>query len=172
MTTIFTIGYEGTDIERFVATLEAAGIRRLADVRAVAVSRKKGFSKTKLSARLAVAGIRYAHFRALGDPKPGREAARAGRHEEFLKIYTNHLRLHDSLNALDALEAFSVDEPTCLLCYEHDPATCHRLIVAERIVARRKSRIFHLFADKLEKYNQDASAIPRPHPREGLAAAE
>jgi uncharacterized protein (DUF488 family) len=172
MTTIFTIGYEGTDIERFVATLEAAGIRQLADVRAVAVSRKKGFSKTALAARLAEAGIRYAHFRALGDPKPGREAARAGRHAEFLKIYTNHLKLQESLNALDALEAFTVDKPTCLLCYERDPATCHRLIVAERIVARRKSGIFHLFADKLEEYRQDASKIPHPHPREGLAAAE
>ncbi|MCC5977882.1 MAG: DUF488 domain-containing protein [Salinarimonas sp.] len=172
MTTIFTIGYEGTDIERFVATLQAAGIRRLADVRAVAVSRKKGFSKTALAARLDAAGIRYTHFRALGDPKPGREAARAGRHAEFLKIYTNHLKLQESRNALDDLEAFSADEPTCLLCFERDPATCHRLIVAERIVARRNARIFHLFADKSEKYGQNASAIPRPDPREGLAAAE
>ncbi|KPQ08680.1 MAG: Protein of unknown function, DUF488 [Saliniramus fredricksonii] len=172
MTMIFTIGYEGTDIERFVATLETAGIRQLADVRAVAVSRKKGFSKTKLSARLAVAGIRYAHFRALGDPKPGREAARAGRHAEFLKIYTNHLRLYESQDALENLADYVADEPTCLLCYERDPATCHRLIVAERIGERLSAEVFHLFADKLEKYGQHASAIPRPDPRKGLAAAE
>lgn len=171
MTTIFTIGYEGTDIARFVATLQAAGIRRLADVRAVAVSRKKGFSKTALAAHLAEAGIRYAQFRALGDPKPGREAARAGRHQEFLKIYTNHLKLHESQDTLEDLADYVVDEPTCLLCYERDPATCHRLIVAERIGERLSAGIFHLFADKLEKYSQDASTIPRPDPRQGLAAA-
>lgn len=171
MTTIFTIGYEGTDIDRFVATLQAAGIRRLADVRAVAVSRKKGFSKTALAAHLAEAGIRYEQFRALGDPKPGREAARAGRHQEFLKIYTNHLKLHESQGALEDLADYVVDEPTCLLCYERDPAICHRLIVAEQIGERLSAGIIHLFADKLEKYSQDASTIPRPDPRKGLAAA-
>jgi len=172
MTTIFTIGYEGTNIERFVATLETAGIRQLADVRAVAVSRKKGFSKTALAARLAMAGIRYAQFRALGDPKPGRDAARTGRHQEFLKIYTNHLKLQKPQDELKNLADYVADEPTCLLCYERDPATCHRLIVAERIGESLPARIFHLFADKLEKYSQDDSTIPRPDPRKGIAAAE
>ncbi len=172
MTTIFTIGYEATDIARFVATLQAAGIRQLADVRAVAVSRKKGFSKTALAAHLAEKGICYMQFRALGDPKPGREAARAGRHSEFLKIYTNHLKLHESQDALDDLAACIVEEPTCLLCYERDPATCHRLIVAEQLAERVPAGIFHLFADKLEKYTRNAATIPRPDPCKGLAAAE
>ena len=50
MTTVFTIGYEGTDIDRIVATLQAVGVKVLADVRAVAVSRKKGFSKRRQGA--------------------------------------------------------------------------------------------------------------------------
>src|SRR5690606_32675421 len=45
MSIVYTIGYEATDIDRLVATLKAVGVRRLADVRAVALSRKKGFSK-------------------------------------------------------------------------------------------------------------------------------
>ena len=53
MSVVFTVGYEGTDTDRFVQTLKAAGVERLADVRAVAASRKAGFSKTKLAARLA-----------------------------------------------------------------------------------------------------------------------
>lgn len=70
MSVVFTVGYEGTDIDRFVRTLKAAGVQQLADVRAVAVSRKPGFSKKKLAARLAEEGIEYLHFVALGDPKP------------------------------------------------------------------------------------------------------
>src|SRR5690606_21613376 len=81
MSIVYTIGYEGTDIDRFVATLKAVGVRRLADVRAVALSRKKGFSKKSLAARLEAEDIEYLHFQALGDPKPGREAARAGQYD-------------------------------------------------------------------------------------------
>jgi uncharacterized protein (DUF488 family) len=45
MTQIYTIGYEGTDIERFVRTLKIVGVEQPVDVRAVPLSRKKGFSK-------------------------------------------------------------------------------------------------------------------------------
>ncbi|MDN3712169.1 DUF488 domain-containing protein [Paracoccus cavernae] len=90
MSVVYTIGYESTDIDRFVRTLSLAGIQVLADVRAVTVSRKKGFSKTKLAERLNAEGIEYRHFRELGDPKPGREAARAGDFRKFREIYGAH----------------------------------------------------------------------------------
>ena len=77
MTTVYTLGYEGTDIDKVVATLQAVGVKVLADVRAVALSRKKGFSKNALRTRLEAEGIAYVHLVELGDPKPGREAARA-----------------------------------------------------------------------------------------------
>ena len=51
MSVVYTIGYESTDIDRFVTTLKTAGIERVADVRTVALSRKKGFSKKALAAR-------------------------------------------------------------------------------------------------------------------------
>src|SRR6476660_5008483 len=103
VSTVYTIGYEGTDIERFIATLKAVGVKTLADVRAVALSRKKGFSKSALRARLEDEGIGYSHFVELGDPKPGREAARAGRYEAFRKVYTRHLDLATSKGALRSL---------------------------------------------------------------------
>jgi hypothetical protein len=62
MGVVYTIGYEGTDIDRLLATLKAVGVKRLAGVRAVALSRKKGFSKKPLAARLASEGIEYFHF--------------------------------------------------------------------------------------------------------------
>jgi uncharacterized protein (DUF488 family) len=62
--TVFTIGYEGTTVSTFVAKLQAARIKVLADVRAL--SRKKGFSKNSLRAFLQEQGIRYLHFGELG----------------------------------------------------------------------------------------------------------
>ena len=66
MTTLYTIGYEGTDIDRFVATLKAVGVYLLADVRALPLSRKKGFSKNGLRVRIEREGMEYVHLGALG----------------------------------------------------------------------------------------------------------
>ena len=49
MPTVWTIGYEQTTMEAFLAALTAAKVEVLADVRAIAASRRPGFSKTALS---------------------------------------------------------------------------------------------------------------------------
>ncbi|HMS94452.1 MAG TPA: DUF488 domain-containing protein [Tabrizicola sp.] len=171
MSVVFTVGYEGTDIDRFIRTLKAVGIERLADVRAIAVSRKAGFSKTKLAARLAEEGIEYEHFVALGDPKPGREAARAGEYDLFRKIYGAHIETSDARECLRDLVEFTRSAPTCLLCFERDPATCHRTIVAREVTEQTSFEIFNLFADDPERYVRHSSKLPRFHPSESLTAA-
>ena len=145
MSVLFTVGYEGTDIDRFVRTLKAAGIRQLADVRAVAVSRKAGFSKKKLAERLADEGIHYIHFVSLGDPKPGRDAARAGEFDLFRSIYGDHIQTEDAQCALSELAETVQTAPTCLLCFERDPETCHRTIVAHEVSGKTGFDIFNLF---------------------------
>jgi len=146
MGVIFTIGYEGMDIDRFVRTLKAGGVRQVADMRAVAVSRKAGFSKKRLDARLAAEDIRYRHFASLGDPKPGRVAARAGDFETFRAIYDAHLDTAPARDGLRRLVADIRDAPTCLLCFERDPGTCHRAIVAQEVSRETGFRIQNLFA--------------------------
>ena len=51
-----TIGYEASTFDRVREALLADGVRLLVDVRAVAASRKPGFSKRLLAAGLAEAG--------------------------------------------------------------------------------------------------------------------
>ena len=80
---IFTIGYEGTTMPEFVSALQAAGVQRVIDVRALPLSRRPGFSKSPLRAALEEAGIEYVHLKALGTPSEGRTAARAGRHADM-----------------------------------------------------------------------------------------
>lgn len=171
MSVLFTVGYEGTDIERFVRTLKAAGIRQLADVRAVAVSRKAGFSKKKLAARLAEEGIQYFHFVSLGDPKPGRDAARAGEFDRFRSIYGAHIKTDEAQSALRDLADTVQVAPTCLLCFERDPETCHRTIVAHEVSEEVGFDIFNLFADDPDRYVRIAAKLPRFHSGEGATAA-
>ena len=171
MSVLFTVGYEGTDIERFVRTLNAVGVSRLADVRAVAVSRKPGFSKRRLAERLADEGIEYIHFVDLGDPKPGRDAARSGRLEKFRSIYTSHLKTEAAQVALRELIGTVQAGPTCLLCFERNPDECHRTIVAHEISGETGFDIFNLFADDPERYVRNAAKLPRLNPGESLTAA-
>lgn len=171
MSVVYTIGYEGTDIDRFVDTLKAAGVRRVADVRAVALSRKKGFSKKSLAARLEAEGIDYLHFVELGDPKPGREAARAGLFEKFRAIYGAHFDSEDAQASLRKLVGAAGEKPTCLLCFERDPVTCHRSIVAEEMSRSKGFEVFDLYGDDPARYVRNASRLPRHHPRQSAAAA-
>ena len=71
-----TIGYEAATLPEVVGKLRAAGVEVVVDIRAVAASRRAGFSKTMLRASLEAEDIAYEHLRGLGTPKPGREAAR------------------------------------------------------------------------------------------------
>src|SRR6476646_2751970 len=91
MKTLATIGYERETQSQVIGRLQAAGVEVLIDVRAVAASRRAGFSKTLLAGSLAEAGIDYVHFRELGTPKPGRDAARKGRVAEMHAIFEAHL---------------------------------------------------------------------------------
>lgn len=131
-----TIGYEGTTVDAFLATLQAAEVALLVDVRAVASSRRPGFAKTRLAANLDMVGIAYLHLRDLGTPADGRAAARAGQHDEMRRIFGEHLATERAQAALAALaELVRAGQRVCLLCFEADPAHCHRSLVADALRA-------------------------------------
>ena len=140
-----TIGYEGTTVQRVVEVLREAEVALLVDVRAVASSRRPGFSKTRLAAHLEEAGIGYLHLRGLGTPAEGRAAARAGRHDEMRRIFGGHLSMPEAQAELDELaEIVRSGRRACLLCFEADPAHCHRTLVAAAVSSLVPVEIVHL----------------------------
>ena len=128
-----TIGYEGATLAEVIETLRAAGVEVVVDVRAVAASRRAGFSKTVLGASLEAEGIAYEHLRGLGTPKPGREAARRGRVAEMGAIFAEHMRTPEARDGLARAVAIARERHAALLCYEADAAGCHRRLVADMI---------------------------------------
>jgi uncharacterized protein (DUF488 family) len=128
-----TVGYENDTQAAVIDRLKAAGVKVVIDVRAVASSRKAGFSKTLLAASLDEAGIAYVHLQKLGTPKSGREAARAGRIGEMRRIFEDHLAEPAAQLELAKAGEIASQRKTALLCYEADPNGCHRTIVAERL---------------------------------------
>ena len=141
---IATIGYEAATLPRVIEGLRAGGVELLIDVRAIAASRRPGFSKTLLGATLNAAGVGYLHLRDLGTPKSGRVAARAGRTGEMRAIFAEHMDTAAARGALEhAIEA-SLGTRVCLLCYEAEAACCHRAMVAEMMAERTGAQIAHL----------------------------
>jgi uncharacterized protein (DUF488 family) len=130
-----TIGYEGKTVEELLDALGTAGVTLLLDVRAIAASRRPGFSKTALAGAVRERGIDYLHLRALGTPKAGREAARKGRIAEMRAIYEEQLATDEGALALEQARQIAGEGHVALLCFEAEAPCCHRAVVAERIAA-------------------------------------
>jgi uncharacterized protein (DUF488 family) len=141
---LFTIGYEAITVADFLATLKSAGVERVIDVRALPLSRRPGFSKTALKGALAEAGINYIHLRALGTPAAGREAARKGRQAELERIYAGQLDLPEAIAAGAQMLELAAEKPSALLCYEREPAGCHRNLLLKWTAP--DAEVTHLFA--------------------------
>lgn len=132
---IWTIGYEQATVAGVIAVLTAAHVEMLADVRALPLSRRPGFSKSALASALGEAGIEYRHFKALGTPADGRAAARAGRHSDLQRIYAGQLELPEALAAGAQLAELAREKRVALLCYERAAQVCHRTLLREAMLA-------------------------------------
>jgi uncharacterized protein (DUF488 family) len=141
---IFTIGYEKATQAELIAALQAAGVKRVIDVRAVPLSRRPGFSNNILKNGLAEAGIDYVHLKALGTPPAGREAARKGRHSELERIYAGQLDLPEAIVAAAEMRDLAAERPSALLCYERDPHVCHRSLLLDQVAT--DAEVVDLFA--------------------------
>ncbi|MEW6452849.1 MAG: DUF488 domain-containing protein [Pseudomonadota bacterium] len=142
MKTLFTIGYEKAKPDAVLDELKRAKVKLLVDTRAVAASRRAGFSKKMLAASLDERGIAYIHLQKLGTPAEGREAARSGDLKKLWRIYAKHMKTAGAQEELDELIALiRGKEPVCLLCYERDPACCHRSKIAELVQGRMRVKV-------------------------------
>ncbi|HVY89748.1 MAG TPA: DUF488 domain-containing protein [Hyphomonadaceae bacterium] len=129
----FTVGYEFTTLPGLIAGLEKHRVKRVIDTRDVANSRRAGFSKKMLAASLDEHGIGYIHLRALGTPKAGRIANRAGRMDEFRRIYHASFEQPEAQLALREVRDLCQDQASALLCFCGNEAKCHRHIIAEAL---------------------------------------
>lgn len=143
--TIYTIGYEGVTMAAFIDTLRGAGVRRVIDVRALPLSRRPGFSKSSLAASLRDAGIDYAHLKALGTPKRGRDAAKKGDVATLTAVYDEQLELPEAQAQAAQMLALAEEMPSALLCYERDPCHCHRTLLLRAVGEGRE--VVDLYVD-------------------------
>lgn len=131
----FTVGYEGRSLPEFIEMLQGAGVERVVDVRALPLSRRKGFSKTPLSQALSEGGIEYVHVRAAGNPFRDQK----GDIQKCLALYGKHLDAHPEV--VVEVETAINGHRAALLCVEGDVHCCHRSVLMERLLARDPKRL-------------------------------
>lgn len=127
---LFTIGFTRKGAERFFALLEGAGVANVIDVRSSARSQLAGFAKRDDLAYFLkdIAGIGYRHEPSLAPTAPLLTAYRQRR--DWAAYERAFLELMRKRRIETALERDALTR-ACLLCSEHDPANCHRRLVAE-----------------------------------------
>jgi uncharacterized protein (DUF488 family) len=142
---LFTVGYEGRDVDSLISMLQSHAIDCLLDVREMPLSRKPGFSKSALQQHLTENHIQYIHLKKLGSPKSLRDRLKeTGNYERFFESITHHLS--EAGEAVNAAYAYVSHHRCCILCFERLPQFCHRSVVAQKIKERDGNglRIHHL----------------------------
>lgn len=139
---LFTIGYEQARPAAVLDELEGAKIDLLVDIRAVAASRRPGFSKRQLAASLDDKGIAYLHLQKLGTPAEGRAAARAGDTDKLWKIFDKHIKgAEPQAELAELVGLIKSKKRIALLCYCRDPKTCHRSRIVANVQKRMKVKV-------------------------------
>ncbi|MCI0335393.1 MAG: DUF488 domain-containing protein [Planctomycetes bacterium] len=134
-----TIGYGGRTPSELVLLLRESGVQTVADIRLRPQRASMGYyvlvkSPDKgIQGLLGRAGIGYRWIEELGNPFLG--------DDKWQEMYR---KLIHSEGETRCKELFELEEPVCLLCAEKRVAECHRLQVAEFLIARGHTLAGHL----------------------------
>jgi len=140
---VFTVGYEGRNQQDILSLMSSHSISTVIDVRERPISRKPGFSKNHLMRFLQDNDLAYRSYRQLGSPKELREKVKTdGNLDYFFDHFREYLKTKRTF--LNEVAELVNEGSICLICYEADPHSCHRYLVAERIGKIAKSRVIHL----------------------------
>lgn len=119
MNKVYTIGYEGKDIDEFLELLRKKGVQHLVDVRSYPTSRREKFDKENLKDRLFHESILYKHIPEMGGL----------RDEDYEEV----MEEEDWKEGFEELKEIASEGKTVLMCLEKDPMRCHRRFIAERL---------------------------------------
>lgn len=132
--TLTTIGYEGLTLDEFITKLLKARVKHVIDVRQIAMSRKKGFSKRALAESLRAVNIRYDHLPVLGSPSAARHQVRID-HDwpKLFRVMRKALREDDAQAALEQAARIARQRKAALLCFCSNHKKCHRKVLVEKL---------------------------------------
>jgi uncharacterized protein (DUF488 family) len=124
---MFTIGYEGITIDKYLNKLIQNNIHTLVDVRKNPISQKYGFSKNQLKRYVESIGIDYLHLPDLGVPSSMRKNLDSDQaYNDLFAQYRSQI-LPEHTDSLGELKDLLVERKRiALTCFEALHTHCHR----------------------------------------------
>lgn len=160
----YTIGHSNRSLAEFIAILQAAGIRAIADVRRLPGSRMyPQFDSDALAQSLAEFQIVYEHVAPLG----GRRAKvadvppqlNAGWRNRSFHNYADYAQSAEFRAGLERLIEVGRARPCAMMCSEAVWWRCHRRIIADYLLARGEQVIHIMEKGRLEPARLSAGAV-------------
>jgi uncharacterized protein (DUF488 family) len=141
---IYTAGYEGESVERFLQKLLKTGVKQIVDVRRNPLSRKYGFSKGALSSLAEKMNLIYVHIPELGVPSSMRMKLEC--YEDYQKLMGKYERalLPKAIVAQDDAARIVRKAASVLVCFESDVMCCHRSRLATALSKKTGMEVLHL----------------------------
>lgn len=133
---LFTIGFTKKSAQKFFDLLRSSGARRIVDVRLNNLSQLAGFAKRDDLEFFAheICDIDYVHVPQLAPTKDILNAYKkhGGDWNEYARKF---LQLMEERRIEESVPLDIIDRG-CLLCSEHKPDNCHRLLIVEYLQRR------------------------------------
>lgn len=131
---IFTIGYEGISLEKYLNKLVKNNIKLLVDVRKNPLSMKYGFSKTLLKRFCESLGIKYIHIPGVGIHSNQRQTLEKQEDYDLLfESYKKTTLKETSTEQQEIINLLNEYNRIALTCFESNICQCHRLPLAESL---------------------------------------
>jgi uncharacterized protein (DUF488 family) len=173
---VYTIGHSTRSIEELIAILDAAGVRRIADVRAFPMSRRHPqFNTDALAVSLPAAGIDYVHLPALGGRRRARKTGRSRNglwRVDAFRHYADYAETPEFGEAIAHLETLARERPTAYMCAEALWWQCHRRLITDYMIARGWSVVHLLGAGEQQAGVLTPGAIVQPDGTVAYPAAQ
>lgn len=155
---VCTIGHGARTLEDFVATLRAADVCRVVDVRRHPASRRHPqFAREALMQSLQASDIGYAWLPALGGRRPPGEQPSpnpAWRVAAF-RAYADYMDTDAFATGLAQLLALAAERASAVMCAETHPSQCHRRLIADKL-ASLGHEVVHL----IDATRREPHAVP------------
>ncbi len=144
---LFTIGYEGKTLEKYMRELINQKVNLLCDVRKNPLSMKFGFNKNQLKSAVEAVGMNYMHIPELGIVSKKRKKLNTSK--DYIKLFENysHVTLKDQFDKLEHIvDLFKTHRRVALTCFESNHEQCHRGCVSNALTDLKsfKYRVVHI----------------------------
>ena len=135
---IYTVGHSTRSIRDFITLLRAHGVKEIADVRSMPMSRHNPqFNADALKTSLRQKHISYRHLEKLGGLRHAKkDSTNLGWRNASFRGFADYMATAEFSEGIAALMKMAGERETAVMCAEAVPWRCHRSLIGDALTVR------------------------------------